>query len=61
MSAKITITIKVKEEHAEYTEYSEREFPGEEREGEARDVYNGILDLLNDMEPGAQDFEESAQ
>lgn len=46
---KLTIKIEVNSKSAEYTEFAEREF---ETEGEMRDAYNAVLDLLNDTEPG---------
>jgi hypothetical protein len=45
---KLTIKIEVNGTRSEYTEWSEREF---ETEGDIRDAYNAILDLLEDTEP----------
>jgi hypothetical protein len=46
MSAKITITIEVNEKRAEYTQFIDREFSGEESEGPARDAYHKLSDIL---------------
>jgi hypothetical protein len=51
---KLTITIKADGDHAEYTEFAEREF---ETESEMRGAYNAILDLLEDTEPTRGDME----
>jgi hypothetical protein len=48
VSATITIKIEVNDKHAEYTEYTEREFPGPNAEGTARDYYNRLIDSLGD-------------
>jgi len=45
---KIAIKLYVDSKQAEYTEYAERHF---EDEGDMRDAYNNILDLLEDTEP----------
>lgn len=45
---KLTISIRADSQKAEYTEFAEREF---ETEGDMRDAYNAILDLLEDTEP----------
>lgn len=41
--------MEVNSPEAEYVEFAEREF---ESEGDLRDAYNAVLDLLNDTEPG---------
>ena len=46
---KLIVRMEVNSPEAEYTEFAEREF---ENEGDLRDAYNAILDLLEDTQPG---------
>lgn len=58
MSAKITIILSVNEEKAEYAEEYDYIIPGDDAEGQARNVLTILQDKIESILPDAIDEEE---